>query len=362
LRQDIDPDVLSSVGGLDPDVVEAACLAHDLGHPPFGHVAEIELDRQIKDVKHVADGFEGNAQSFRILTVLSVRYPTVPGLNLTRATLSATTKYPWSRGTAGKAAQKWGAYSSEQDEFEFSRRHLGSQQRGKQTLEATLMDWSDDVAYAVHDLEDFFRVSVIPLDRLITRPDERDRFLADYIAQHPDDDVSSQDLEAVFEELLSFVPIEPYEGTQFHRATLRSMTSTLVGRYISAVRLHDSGEVSIDQERSSEVKLLKHLTWHYVIESRALISQRFGHAQLVRGLFSILCDAASEKDQKIRSQSIKIIPDFHRQEIVDSSYDDGVIVRAVADTIASMTEAQAISLHSRLLGYSLGSALDPIVN
>lgn len=358
LDQDIDTDILSSVGGLDPDVVEAACLAHDLGHPPFGHVAEMELDRLVKDVKHVADGFEGNAQSFRILTKLSVRYPTIPGLNLTRATLSATTKYPWSRGTSGKKAHKWGAYSSEQEEFVFSREHLVGQQKGNQTLEATLMDWSDDVAYAVHDLEDFYRTNVIPLDRLVTYQGERDRFLEGYVERHPSEATNKQALEMVFQELLAWFPSDPYEGSRLHRATLRSMTSTLVGRYIGAVSLDaTSGMVMIDEESNMEVKLLKDLTWHYVIESRALISQRYGHAQLVKNLIETLCDAASDRDR-----DIKILPEFYREQLLDSGFDEDVIVRSVADTVASMTEAQAIGLHGRLLGYSLGSALDPIVN
>lgn len=354
----IEPDLLESIGGLDVDVVEAACLAHDIGHPPFGHVAEMELDRLVKDDRHVADGFEGNAQSFRILTALSVRYPTLSGLNLTRATLSAATKYPWMRGTAGKSAHKWGAYSTEHDDFTFSREHLTPQRRAAKTLEATLMDWADDVAYAVHDLEDFYRTNVIPLDRLVNHQGERDRFLEGYLERHSSERPKQQELEAVFQELLALFPSDPYEGTRLHRATLRSMTSTLVGRYISAMAFDsESGSVAIDDEASTEVRLLKDLTWHYVIESRALISQRYGHARLIRDLLVTLCDAASD-----RERDIKILPEFYREQVVDSRYEDAVIVRAVADTVASMTEAQAIGLHSRLLGYSLGSALDPIVN
>lgn len=95
-------DVAEAVG-VHPEVVEAACLAHDLGHPPFGHAAETVLDGLVQKpdtdgkVKGDTDGFEGNAQSFRILTKLAVRYDEQLGLDLTRATLAATLKYPWLR-------------------------------------------------------------------------------------------------------------------------------------------------------------------------------------------------------------------------------------------------------------------------
>jgi dGTPase len=103
--------------GLDPDVVEAACLAHDLGHPPFGHIAEKELD----GLAQRYGGFEGNAQSFRILSRLAFRSADYRGLDLTRATLAAVLKYPWLRGENPENLDKFGAYESERKEFEFAR-------------------------------------------------------------------------------------------------------------------------------------------------------------------------------------------------------------------------------------------------
>src|SRR5208283_4236045 len=168
------PKVARSLGGVDPDVAEAAALAHDLGHPPFGHIAEDELDRLlVKD--DVKDGFNGNAQSFRIVSRLALRRAHHPGLNLTRATLNGVLKYPWLRGAGGEPSKKWGAYESDRDVFDWARK---GQPGITRSVEAELMDWADDVTYAVHDVEDFYRAGRIPLDKLKNDPRERDRFLS----------------------------------------------------------------------------------------------------------------------------------------------------------------------------------------
>ncbi len=147
--------------GVDADVTEAAALAHDLGHPPFGHVGEEELNELVTGEGDL-DGFEGNAQSFRIVTKLEVVWPTFLGLNLTRASLNAMLKYPRLREPHDL---KWGAYSSEREVLRFAR-GLESPGDERKSAEAELMDWSDDVTYAVHDLEDFFRAGLIPLHHL----------------------------------------------------------------------------------------------------------------------------------------------------------------------------------------------------
>lgn len=124
-----------AAGIICPDVVEAACLAHDLGHPPFGHTAESRLN--ILAAHH--GGFEGNAQSFRIVTQLASRSDTYGGLDLTAATLAAILKYPWLKGDNPAKPRKWGAYESERDSFEFAIRLLPD--KNERTIEAELMDW-----------------------------------------------------------------------------------------------------------------------------------------------------------------------------------------------------------------------------
>ncbi len=359
LRDDANHDLIGRVGGLDPDVVEAACLAHDLGHPPFGHVAEAELDQLLK-AQGVDGGFEGNPQTFRILNKLTVRYRESDGLNLTRATLCAVLKYPWLRGTDGRTARKWGAYESERAEFEWAHELLAAHAR-KRSLEAEIMDWADDIAYAVHDVEDFYRAGLIPLDRLATPGSaELDRFLETEVART--DELRRLDparLREQFQNLLDIAPVDsPYAGTREGRSRLRSFTSSLVDRYINAARLvepeGDGPVLQIDPEPHMEVMLLKGLTWQYVIESRALITQRYGYRKLIQSLFATLCDASSSEQDR------RVLPDFYR-DLLGNAPSDVLIARTVTDLISSLTEMQVVALHHRLTGIAMGASLDPIL-
>lgn len=171
--------------GLDAEVVEAACLAHDLGHPPFGHIGEETLNRILTRKDNGggcldSEGFEGNAQSFRIVTKLTVRFSWRDGLNLTRATLGALLKYPWARDISNNEMNsiksiKWGYYNSEKEDFDLCRENLIQDAK---TVEAELMDWADDISYSVHDLEDFHRCNQIPWTRIFgDRSQDRERLI-----------------------------------------------------------------------------------------------------------------------------------------------------------------------------------------
>jgi dGTPase len=172
------PKEVEAWGGLSPDVVEAAALAHDLGHPPFGHIAEEELNTQVsaelcqaagKDpAKERCEGYEGNAQSFRIVTALAVRRGAGRGLDLTRATPNATLKYPWKFGENPDSPKKYGAFACGDTAYRFAREVQvpGPDPKFVRSLEAQIMDWADDITYSVHDTEDFYRAGLIPLDRL----------------------------------------------------------------------------------------------------------------------------------------------------------------------------------------------------
>lgn len=358
LRDEQNQAPIDALGGLDPDVVEAACLAHDLGHPPFGHVAEAELDRLVKDVHQVADGFEGNPQTFRILTRLAMRDPRFEGLNLTRATLCAVQKYPWPRGTYGHKARKWGAYASEEAEFTWARELvLGSTQP---SLEARLMDWADDVAYAVHDVEDFYRAGLIPLDRLAVDEEERSRFVEaewernqSLRGKFKD---KKQEVGKVFDGILRFAPlVSAYSGSRADRARIRAFTSSLVSRYIGAISLDQSEpKLNINPDAAMEVAILKGLTWQYVIESRPLLTQRHGQRRLISSLFEVLMAAG------LTPADHRIFPEEFREMLVQDQSKEAV-ARTVADLIASLTEERVVALHHRLTGISMGASLDPIL-
>jgi dGTPase len=354
------PDKAEEVGGIDPDVTEAAGLAHDLGHPPFGHIAEAELRSCVSDEN---DGFEGNAQSFRIVTKLALRSPDVPGLNLTRATLNAMLKYPWTRQKKGHKAEKYGAYQSEIRDFRFARESAGADIKSP---EAEIMDWADDITYAVHDAEDFYRARIVPLDRLASLDDnsERKRFF-DGMYQRPElakqmGKTSRSQLEEAFLKVTTAFPIsEPYTGTREQRSRLSDFSSSLIGQFVNAIELHvPTGEtdsfVSILPLQKQQVRMLKALTWFYVIYNPALATQQYGQRKMIRELFEIFRDAAvSTKDEQRN-----IIPFAFRDEMLEAKDDTHRVTRTVADLIAGMTEQGLVKLYRRLTGTDMGSILD----
>jgi dGTPase len=344
--------------GLDPEVVEAACLAHDLGHPPFGHVGEETLHHLV--TAHDKDGFEGNAQSFRVLAKLAVRFADAPGIDLTRATLAASLKYPWFHGRNGKSSKKWSAYRSEKTEFEFAREFHA--EHTDKTLEAELMDWADDVAYSVHDLEDFHRCNALPWTRVF---DDRDRIIDHAVGETSDAEKRSR-LEAAYDRLSEFflgtytvLLSEPYEGSREQREQLRRMTSQLIGKYIMAVRINPDRDntraVVFNQDHVDEVQILKQITRDYIIQSPSLAAQQHGQRRIITELFNDL-HAAVGKDHEY--------PPFlpvRLRYLRDVDMDAVSPARFVADCISSLSEAEATALHARLVGITTGSVLDPIV-
>jgi dGTPase len=343
--------------GLDADVVEAACLAHDLGHPPFGHIGEKALNALVNG-EGAADGFEGNAQSFRIVTKLAVRFDDCPGLDLTRATLGAILKYPWLRDPSDpKRTGKWGVYASEQDDFDFA---FGNLQERRKTAEAELMDFADDISYSVHDLEDSHRVGVLPWHRILGDDDERlvQRAKESWF-DAPNDSAGRlrtalRNLRDFLQGTYSHLLETPYEGARVQRLQLRSMTSQLIFRFIHAAKLNPASSgptVLIDDDISDEIKILKQIIRDYVISNPSLVGQQRGQKRIIDMLFT-----------NIRVNTKSEYPDFlptRLRYLWDASDHDPV--RFSADCVASLTEAEAVGLFNRLMGHVAGSVLDPIV-
>ena len=208
--------------GCDPDLVDAACLAHDIGHSPFGHNGEAALN----ELAAPYGGFEGNAQSLRLLTRLEPKVAGA-GLNLTRATLDATLKYPW----FGEPGTKFGAYAEDAEVFGWIRAGAPA---GRRCLEAQVMDWADDVAYSVHDLEDGFHAGLITFENLKS-PAERASVSRTTAATYCDEDEA--ELTEVLDALLA-LDIWPgsYDGGPAAAAALKNLTSELIGRFCVAAQ------------------------------------------------------------------------------------------------------------------------------
>ena len=368
LRDEGGPDLAATWGGLSPSVVAAAGLAHDLGHPPFGHVAEEELERLSNDLG-LRDGFQGNAQSFRIVSRLSRRHIDFWGLNLSRASLNATLKYPRFRNHLGlPASDKWGAYQFERTSFDFARAMDSDDRR---SLEAEIMDWADDVAYAVHDVEDFFRSGLIPLDMLKRSPAARDAFLRwafdnwDGTGRKLPSRRRARMRGALQEAILQFPLSRPYSGSATEAALLRSFTSSLIGSFVWAISIRQSGKTSkvhINLRARDKVAVLKRLTRYYVIQNPTLAAQQEGKRRVISNLFEAYMDA-------MNNNRLYLLPPFHkesyedmmRREESDVVRQEEARARVVIDLICGMTDEQAVRMSIRLTGTDLGSVLDPIV-
>lgn len=329
---------LGAALGADPDLMESACLAHDLGHPPFGHNGEEALAKIAESV----GGFEGNAQSFRLLTRIEAK--TVDseglsvGLNLTRATLDAATKYPWS---ALENSRKFGVYEDDQEIFNWVREDAPI---GKTCIEAQIMDWSDDVAYSVHDLEDALVTGQIDIAQL--RDDLSHLFLVatqDYLP-----DMTEEEAETALDALmnLSCWPKE-FDRSHRHLARLKDLTSQLVGRFALAAEretrehfgdgdlVRYSANLLVPRAQRVEVALLKSMAGHYIIRAEKS-QERYATQQ------KVIVDLV----QAVREQAPESLESFFLQEW-NRATSEREKMRVVIDQIASLTDVGAYALHEQ---------------
>ena len=326
--------------GCDPDLVETACLAHDLGHPPFGHTGEAALAA----LADPAGGFEGNAQSLRILTRLEAKtfapQGRSVGLNLTRAVLDASCKYPWGRETD---PHKFGVYADDRDVFDWLR--LGAPD-GARCFEAQVMDWADDVAYSVHDLEDAVHSGQLRLDAL-RDPAERAAVAGLTVERHPA--LTGDDVQQAMDRLVS-LPDWPagYDGSQRDLAALKNLTSQLIGRFARAAQdattdAHGDAPLSryaadlvVPATVRAEVEVLKAVADHYVMSSDEAARRYAVQTELVQELVALLsASAPGSLDPILRGAWADAL-------------DDAARLRVVLDQVASLTDASAVSLRHRL--------------
>jgi dGTPase len=338
---------LGAALGCDPDLVEAACLAHDLGHPPFGHNGEDALHALCAGI----GGFEGNTQTLRILTRLEAKAFGDPegrgrersvGLNLTRAALDAATKYPWPRQPGSR---KFGAYDDDLPVFGWVR---AGAPEGRRSFESQVMDWADDVAYSVHDVEDGVHAGHIDLAEL-RDASVRDALSALVAQQYlPKADVA--ELDAALERLLG-APFWPqsYAGTLRDLAALKDMTSQLIGRFTAAAEAatraahaqdrltrHRGGTLEVPDPVRQEVAVLKGIANLFVMQrqgsKRAYDRQRTVIAELVEALQRRGPDALEP----------------HVRPAWQAAPDDAGRLRVVIDQVASLTDISVVGWHERL--------------
>ncbi|MDX3631425.1 deoxyguanosinetriphosphate triphosphohydrolase [Streptomyces europaeiscabiei] len=347
---------LGAALGCDPDLVEAACLSHDLGHPPFGHNGEQALNEFAED----CGGFEGNAQSLRLLTRIEpkrfVRSETTGelvsvGLNLTRAALDAATKYPWPRGAhpTDRKSPKFGVYDDDRPVFDWVRKDAPGTST---TFEAQVMDWSDDVAYSVHDVEDGLHAGHIDPNCLHAEP-ERQAVFEVARGRYVPADTDPAELAEALDRLLDqeWWP-HGYDGTAVAQARLKDATSQLIGRFCLAAEgatrqayatgplTRYSAELVVPHETRLECAVLKAVADRYVMQraeqERLRADQRIVVAELAEALTARAPDGLE--------------PQF--RALFDQAPDDRARKRVIVDQIASLTDASARSLHVRLAGRS----------
>ncbi|MCU1678765.1 MAG: dgt [Frankiales bacterium] len=328
--------------GADPDVVDAACLAHDLGHPPFGHNGESAL----AEAAATCGGFEGNAQSLRILVRLEAKAldpdGNPAGLNLTRATLDAATKYPWARRGDER---KFGVYGDDVAAFEWLRAGVTGERR---CIEAQVMDWADDVAYSVHDLEDGLHAEHVRLESL-NDPEERAAICAVAAASYSD--LTAGDLGAVLEDLLA-LPFWPhrYDGSPRALVALKRLTSEFIARFsVAALRAtresygdgaltRYAADLVVPAQVRAECALLKAVTAHYVMSRADVLAMH----EEQRRIIAELVDALTGRGPGALTAAF--VPAWH------AAASDAERLRVVIDQVASLTDASARASHARLTG------------
>ncbi|WP_197320156.1 deoxyguanosinetriphosphate triphosphohydrolase [Saccharomonospora sp. NB11] len=332
--------------GADPDLCDTAGLAHDIGHPPFGHNGEAALD----EAARACGGFEGNAQTLRILTRLEPKVLGEDGepygLNLTRACLDAAMKYPWPRRDGRR---KFGVYADDLDAFAWVRDGAPGE---RTCLEAQIMDWADDVAYSVHDVEDGVLAGRITLAVLA---DAQERAAVAELAARHFCTFDASAVEAAARDLLDLPAVaelvrRPFDGTPAAHAALKRMTSELVGRFVSAAvsgtrEAHGAGPLSryeaslaVPDQVAAEVALLKALALRYVMSDRRRLALQEGQRQLLTELVEVLPTRAPE------------VLDVNLRPAWEAAPDDAARLRVVVDQVASLTDAQAKAWHSWHLG------------
>jgi dGTPase len=327
--------------GCDPDLVETACLVHDLGHPPFGHNGEEALHKASLDI----GGFEGNAQTFRLLTRLeskTIRDGRSLGLNLTRATLDAATKYPWAFD--GKNP-KFGFYEEDKEIFDWVRLNAKSQTK---VFEAQVMDIADDIAYSVHDIEDAIygqHFSPLALD---SEPEFKEvvKLAATEYATEIDEDNLNKALNSLIKQSWW---VKSFTATQVDMAALKNMTSHLIGKFTEEIEqatkagnkaenfTRYNANLIVPLDTKAQIAVLKAVVNLFVMQRKGAAENYAKEQDLILNIV-----------EGLQNNPQKLDPQFkHQFENAGSSKE---AKRAVIDQVASLTDSSARRLAQEFVG------------
>ncbi|HEY3437501.1 MAG TPA: deoxyguanosinetriphosphate triphosphohydrolase [Actinotalea sp.] len=337
--------------GCDPDVVDAACLAHDLGHPPFGHNGE----RALAEVSAGIGGFEGNAQTLRLLTRLEPKVvePTTGrpiGLNLTRASLDASVKYPWTAEQSplladGTPSPKFGVYTDDAEIFAWLREGAPDRLR---CLEAQVMDLADDVSYSVHDVEDAVVGGRLELE-VLDEAEVRER-VCRKVHEWYGTGVAADDLYGAMERLPVIESwVRGYDGSRRALASLKDMTSELIGRFCGAAidatrEVYGPGRLTryaaqlvVPVATLAEILVLKGLAVTYVMAPREQEPLYRRQREIIADLVEVVGDRAP----------VALEPPFAHDW--EGAGDEAERLRVVVDQVASLTDVSAAEWHARMV-------------
>jgi dGTPase len=336
--------------GLNADMVDMACLAHDLGHPPFGHNGEKALDAWASQ----CGGFEGNAQTLRLLTRIEpkvfIESGRSYGLNLTRASLDATCKYPWPRSAAvtdsgADHSTKFGVYEDDREVFDWLR--SGAPEMRK-SVEAQVMDFADDVAYSVHDFEDAIVSKFIDVRAFDDRANDDD--LLEKISHWNGGKTAKDELAQALERLRG----NQYWLTSFDHSpaglgTLKNLTSALIGSLVSrsvasitdaspaASMARFGSTLAIPAEVEAEISVLKGIVSAFLMSHESRRPFYEWQRNLLTELADALLASNGENLDSYSTQAWKLARGESEQH------------RVIVDQIACLTDQSALTMHHRLV-------------
>ena len=315
--------------GADAELCEAIALAHDIGHPPFGHKGEQVLAELMKD----RGGFEANAQNFRVIAKLEVKYDVpIYGLNLTRAVLDGLLKY---RMPFRKNRRKF-YYTDDPDVLEVVKWAAGG--HSEKPLEAEIVDWADDIAYSVHDLEDGIHAGMITSGRILTKAD---KVLAR--AQASEERCTHSDVDWSFRKVLL---CEQGTDERSRAAARKQATSGLIG-YFLGVNLASSKSRSREARHGASLaipiplrrrcEILKSLAYELMIDDHRVASLEARAECILSDLF----------DFYRKPKAASVYPEDFRG-MFQRAGTDRQRARVACDFIAGMTDDYAERVYARL--------------